>query len=75
MAFSEETVEIFKKGNFSTLVKKITASKKNKVIIALIFLLSPDKIIFNLSIDSLKLPLMIIFFIFSRSTMIIINLG
>jgi len=40
MAFSEETVEIFKKGNFSTLVKKITSSKKNKVIIVLIFLLA-----------------------------------
>jgi acetyl-CoA carboxylase carboxyl transferase subunit alpha len=39
IAFSEETADIFKKGNFSILVKKIISSKKNKLIITLIFLL------------------------------------
>ena len=38
--FSGETTDMFKTANFSTLVKKITSSKKSKVIIALLFLLA-----------------------------------
>tara|TARA_Y100000590_G_C15482170_1_gene924448 strand:- start:438 stop:980 length:543 start_codon:yes stop_codon:yes gene_type:complete len=37
--FSGETVEIFKKSNLSSLVKKIFSSKKNKIIIGVVFLL------------------------------------
>ncbi len=37
--FSGETVEIFKRANFNTLLTKITSGKKNKFIIALVFLL------------------------------------
>ena len=38
--FSGEATDMFKTANFSTLVKKITSSKKSKVIIALLFLLA-----------------------------------